>query len=184
MKRDHYISDHLMDMRERFRQQHQEQQTEPLDAPESSETGETGAVADVSSPILPPPAPRMAERDSSLARERRELEGRVRQDYAQLSAEMESLEQHRRENELFLQALKQVLAAFDTVKTAADLEALYRLYYPAAGRWRGTRPANYARETAVPEYDNRSGRGAVWLLASAVVVGAALIAVVLLLLFA
>ena len=185
MKRGKYISDHLVDIRDRFRQT----ESVPVRKPESDAAFlSPQKAAEPESPafVLPPPAPRMAGRDASLERERRELDGRLRHDCALISAELELCRSRLKECEAFQTVLSDLLPKVESAESAAELENVSRIYYPASGRWQAWR-GNPAIESVKSEpltENQTSGSSAVWILALSIVFSSVLLCLVWLVLFA
>ena len=185
MKRGKYISDHLVDIRERFRQT----ESVPVRKPDD-DTGfvssQTAAEPETPAFVLPPPAPRMAGRDASLEREKRELDGRLRHDCALISAELELCRSRLKECEAFQTVLSDLLPKVESAESAAELENISRIYYPASGRWQAWRgnPAIDTVNAGRGVENQSSGSSAVWILALAIVFSALLVCLVWLVLFA
>ena len=120
-----FISDHLVNMRERLRANYEQlnrpadgspadsphhpaPQSPPRPAPEPPERTLTEQSAVTATTALEsPPSPRSSVRPGETEKIRRDLEGRIRRDCAETAAELEELDRRRRELQNFLTLLNE-----------------------------------------------------------------------------
>lgn len=139
MSREDFISDRLVDIRQRFRQ--------PAGEMKGSSAPENSAL----------PAMRGSGETAAADRDRRDLEGRLRRDSAQVSRLLEIDEQRRKETELFGktvdECLQGILALEDGSKLSYNeysrkVEELRIKYFSAYGRFsaqnNGELPLNFS----------------------------------------
>lgn len=147
MARRDYISDNLVDIRDRLRQYAKPIETtadDPqLDLPPRSAVPapHPAPVTPVSAPAAPLPsagrAP-AAARNDEFERSRRDLQGRIGRDLAEVSAELELLGERQRELEKFLVVLNRAAEQLAHLPAAPEqgkaLEHLRIEYFQASGR--------------------------------------------------
>lgn len=136
MARDNFISDNLIHIREKLRQEQIAQQSGAADA-HLQESVNTQFVPSE----LPPPAPRMQVKAPEIDRERRALIGKIRRDYTLASAELEFAEMKKRETASFMQFLADQQIAIESLDLnrtdiSRELDHLTWEYYQRAGRWK------------------------------------------------
>ena len=187
-----FISDHLVNMRERLRANY-EQLNRPADgspadsphhpAPQSAVTATTALES--------PPSPRSSVRPGETEKIRRDLEGRIRRDCAETAAELEELDRRRRELQNFLTLLNEQVERLAERSSddndARELEAMRLKYFQAAGRAAAFRPAApgpAASEPREPEKPFSRLMVEALPLGGAIVVAALIISGVLTLIFA
>ncbi|MGF0034871.1 hypothetical protein [Victivallis vadensis] len=138
MPRSDYISDNLVNIRDRLKQNYAKTAEAATEKPE--------AVSDT--PPVPAPAPLStrtpafphAGRNEELERARRDLEGRLLRDIAATTAELEQERIRRQELEKFLAVLNRNHTEFQQLGNSGDpdfarkLERLRGEYFQAAGR--------------------------------------------------
>lgn len=192
MSRDNFISDNLIKIRENLRQN-------PVKSPVPGDDNTLSPVQNYSSqeasagaslrfaPELPQPAPRMQTRAPELDRERRELAGRIRRDYSCAAAELENMEQKRKEATLFLEFLEKHQRELEAVDFNADgasreLDRLTWEYYRLAGRWRAFSSGSSAVGSGeeVSRSHECTCRRTAWLTPVAILIGAAVVSIALL----
>ncbi len=131
MARRDYISDNLVDIRDRLKQY--AKPTETTTDPQLDPAPSASAPAPVQAAIRPP-----AVRSEEFERGRRDLQGRIARDLAAVSAELELLGARSRELEKFLDVLNHVSGEFQLLSSAPDqskaLERLRIEYFQASGR--------------------------------------------------
>lgn len=183
MARDNFISDNLINIREKLRQDSSVQISDTVAASAPSETANTH----VSTPSeLPVPAPRMQVKKPELDYERRTLIGKVRRDYTLASAELEIAGKKQQETAKFMQFLSEHQKAlesvdFDRPDISRELDRLTWEYYQHAGRWRAFAQENVVSESAtssvkIQPHSNK-------LLAVSIIIAAVIISATLLVVF-
>ncbi len=197
MSRDNFISDNLIKIRENLRQN--PVKSGAPDGGSMPSSAQNPVVPELSAEKsadihiaqgLPQPAPRMQTRAPGLDRDRRELSGRIRRDYSCVAAELENMEKKRQEAAVFLEFLQKHQNELDAMDLSADgssreLDRLAWEYYRMAGRWRAFSSSDSvqgrAEEGAVR--NDSSGAKGVWLVAGAILLGAIIVSVALLVSF-
>lgn len=140
MARRDYISDNLVDIRDRLKQYAKPAEAAAAD-PQLDLPPRSAAPAPSPSPVAPAASAvrtPSASRNDEWERARRDLEGRTARDLAAVSAELEQLDVRRKELEKFLAVLNHVSGEFPLLSGAPDqTKALERLrieYFQASGR--------------------------------------------------
>ena len=182
MARDNFISDNLINIREKLRQDTAVQNTDS-----AANFVQTEKIDNVSIPQeLPTPAPRMQVKTPELDHERRALIGKIRRDYTLAAAELEIAENKKHETAVFMKFLADQQKAlenldFDRTDISRELDRLTWAYYQHAGRWRAFSPEKSEQRTvnAVSEVPRQNNV----LLAAAIVISAVIISVTLLAVF-
>ena len=123
--------------------------------------------------------------DSQIDRERRELEGKVIHDLAELENRLVLLKHQQNEAEEFYRFLERAHKELLTLSEKEDRSALARLqleYFATGGRWRA-----FERNGVSPEVtargDQTGRRSGEWFVGAAVVAGSIIVAVTMVLLF-
>lgn len=206
MARNDFISDHLVNMRDRLKQNYAETHsadstpastpasatvsTASAAAPERIEANTTAAKA-ASGKIVSAAATmlRTSGRREEFDRMRRDLEGRLNRDTAAVAAELEHAAQRRAELERFQAKLADFTRRYAELSGAGDAEAARRLehlrieYYQAYGRVR----AFDASSSMMPGAGNGTtapgGHRAEWMAPAATLAATVLLCVTLLILF-
>jgi hypothetical protein len=197
MSRDNFISDNLIKIRENLRQN--PVKTGAADGLGSSfpvqnssaREDSAGKSAEITfASELPQPAPRMQTRTPELDRDRRELAGRIRRDYSCVAAELENMEMKRREAAVFLEFLQKHQRELESMDFSAEgssreLDRLAWEYYRMAGRWRAFSSGTSVRETPGAEGGPReaAGKTALWGISVAILLGAVIVSIALLVSF-
>jgi len=158
MSREDFISDNLVDMREKLRRnyaamnaqmQKSRSVTDPgnapapapvsapdagaTDAPSAAPEPETAPLSAPKMQALPPPLPRSAAPDD-LERSKRELEGALHRDHARIRKELELLQTKKEEQEAFFTALMEFLKELEQTTDRRQLDLLRLRYLEAQGR--------------------------------------------------
>ncbi len=138
MPRSDYISDNLVNIRDRLKQNYAKTAEIAAENPEAASGTPSGPVPAPLSTRTPLPA--RAGRNEELERARRDLEGRLLRDIAAATAELELERARRQELEKFLAVLNRNYAEFRQLGDSAgpdfsrSLERLRGEYFQAAGR--------------------------------------------------
>ena len=197
MSRDNFISDNLIKIRENLRQNPVKTgaadsfgQSSPVHNPTAPEetAGKSAEITFVSE--LPQLAPRMQTRTPELDRDRRELAGRIRRDYSCVAAELENMEMKRREAAVFLEFLQKHQRELESMDFSAEgssreLDRLAWEYYRMAGRWRAFSSGASGRAAVGAEGEPReaAGKTALWGVSVAILLGAVIVSIALLVSF-
>ena len=194
MSRKAYISDHLIDMRDRLQRNYEKlHQTSDIAEKEVSDAAKNPEPENVAIPentvdsnsvkVRYMPSIRKAngvERKND--RERRELEGRVIHDLAQSESELELIEQELLEVRQFNNILKKTHAKLMEIAESSDtvdLAPLQAEYFAASGRRNAFARGHNREEKTLPDYSRPDNRGN-WIVASAIILSGALVSLVLL----
>ena len=189
MARDNFISDNLINIRDRLREK-PVSQDEPFFVAENSVTAGKGtAEKSATAPLvstLAQPAPRMQTGNPDIERDRRELAGRIHHDYSTASAELEILETRRAETEKYMRFLagqQESVSAVDPddSKARRELDRLAWEYCQMAGRWQAffEKNANNAVAQDAPSFPHGSMKAVV----AAVIISSLIISATLLVVF-
>ena len=188
MARDNFISDNLIDIRERLRKDQNVQNVQNDNTPAVQAPVQTAEPQQKVSYELPAPAPRMQLRNPELDRERRELTGRIRRDYTLVAAELENMEKKKAEAISFMDFLSNHQKAlegldFDKSDISRELDRLTWEYYQRSGRWRAFSNGEHSTaETNEPVHQTVPAGGkftAVAIIISAIMISATILAVFL-----
>ena len=135
MPRSDYISDNLVNIRDRLKQNYAKAAEAAPEPPEAAAGTPAPAPLSARTPALP-----RSGRNEELERARRDLEGRLLRDIAATGAELELERARRQELEKFLAVLNRSHTEFRQLGDSSDpefarkLERLRGEYFQAAGR--------------------------------------------------
>ena len=201
MARNDFISDHLVNMRDRLKQNYAETHsadstpasatvsTASAAAPERIEANTTAAKA-ASGKIVSAAATmlRTSGRGEEFERMRRDLEGRLNRDAAAVAAELEHAAQRRAELERFQEKLADFTRRYAELAGAGDAESARRLehlrieYFQAYGRVRAF-DAAFPVSMGIAASAGAPGRRREWMAPAATLAATVLLCVTLLILF-
>ena len=144
MSRDNFISDNLINIREQLRREQADKQSSAVAGSEhSSQASVEPEKAEQTALLreLPVTSPRSAVVSNPLESVKRELAGRIRQDYSQVAAELENLERKRTEALEFMEFLSKQKESVEAVdfgaeQSSRELDRLSYEYYQKSGRWK------------------------------------------------
>ncbi len=179
MSREDFISDNLVDMREKLRYNYaimnaqmqkskagQDTEAAPSPAevsaanasqPEKPVPPEPGTSQTLTAQPLPPPMPRSASPDE-LERSKRELEGALHRDHARLLKELELLNEKKQELETFFSALEDFIRELEQTSDRRQLDLLRLRYLGAQGQAQAFMGDNSATRYATEEEPRTMGR--------------------------
>ena len=184
MARDNFISDNLINIREKLRQ---DSVVQTADVSAASVVPETVGTQVAHPAELPAPAPRMQVKKPELDYERRTLIGKIRRDYTLAAAELEIAEKKQLETTGFMQFLSEHQKAleavdFDRPDISRELDRLTWEYYQHAGRWKAFARENSVSESvsSAPSIQPHSSNK---LLAAAIIISSIIISITLLAVF-
>ena len=194
MSRDNFISDNLINIREKLRQNPVKSPADEINVSLLEKNSASVNKQENSSSVfvseLPPPAPRMQTRAPGLDRERRELAGRIRRDYSWVAAELEAMDKKRCEATAFLEFLAKHQKEIDSINvdldgSARELDSLVWEYYRMAGRWKAfsSSVSDVAGTQENGSNNGRTERRSCWLVPAAILLGAVIVSVSLLVSF-
>jgi len=194
MSRKAYISDHLIDMRDRLQRNyekvHHNSEAKKDEIPDDSVKNNDVATAaekkenDISDAQkrYMPSIRRSNSVERKNDRERRELEGRVIHDLTKSECELEllqnELDEVRKYNSLLKKIHSELMTIAESTETV-DLTPLQSEYFAASGRRNAFMRHQTASAPPVPEYQ-KSGNGGQWLIAGAIILSGAIVSMVLL----
>ena len=182
MARDNFISDNLIHIREKLRQEQSIQPSESVDMHQPEHTNTRSVPSE-----LPPPAPRMQVQAPEIDRERRALIGKIRRDYTLAAAELEFTEIKKREISSFMHFLadqQKAIESLDLDRTdiSRELDHLTWEYYQRAGRWKAfsCNSADTASQTTAADVHPQNNKFlAVAVIISSIIISASILAALL-----
>ncbi len=194
MLRKAYISDHLIDMRDRLQRNyeklHQNSNVAGKDTADTAKNPEPEKVEIPENTVnsgnvklrYMPSIRKVNGIEHKNARERRELEGRVIHDLAESECELELIEQELLEVRQFNSILKKTHAKLMEIaesSDAIDLAPLQAEYFAASGRRNAFSRKQNREEKILTGYSRTDNRGN-WIVAGAIILSGALVSLVLL----
>ena len=181
MARDNFISDNLIHIREKLRQE------QNILSSESADIQQTEPINTQLPKGLPVPAPRMQVNAPEIDRERRALIGRIRRDYTLAAAELEFTETKKRETAAFMQFLAEQQKSVESLDIdrsdiSRELDHLTWEYYQRAGRWKAfssNTAENLSQQTAAAPPSQNNKLLSISIIISSMIISAAILAALL-----